>query len=217
MAAVEGTTERVFYLVAVGLGLRRGELLGLRWSDFDAERRELSVRRVVIVRGGKERWILPKDGEEHTIRLGSKLVSAFHEHRKLQAERRLAASSWEHPELILTGKTEGVIRDSTLQDRFKKILVEVGLPTIRFYDLRHTAATLMLKNKVDVRTVAEILGHRDPAMTRRKYSHVLADMQDDSASRMDVLLYSGPLGAGWLPFGSEAGKRGEEYSRISLR
>ena len=189
VAAVGDTPDRVFYLTAVRLGLRRGELLGLRWPDFDPGRRELSVRRAEMVRGGEERWALPKDGEERTIRLGPRLVTAFQEHRKLQAEARLAAASWEHPELVFTGKAGVVIRDSTLHDRFKKILRGAGLPDIRFHDLRHTAATLMLKNKVDVRTVAEILGHKDPAMTLRKYAHVLSDMQDDAASRMDAVLF----------------------------
>lgn len=189
IAAVEGTPHRLFYLVAVRLGLRRGELLGLRWPDFDSRRRELSVRRAVVVRGGEERWTLPKDGEERTIRLGPKLVEAFQAHRKLQTEARLAAPTWEDRDLIFTGKTGGVIRDSTLHDQFKTILRTAELPEIRLHDLRHTAATLMLKNKVDVRTVAEILGHKDPAMTLRKYAHVLSDMQDDAASRMDAILY----------------------------
>lgn len=191
VAEVEGTSHRLFYLVAVRLGLRRGELLGLRWPDFDSRRRELSVRRAVVVRGGEERWTLPKDGEERTIRLGPKLVQAFQEHRKLQAEARLArdpGGAWEHPDLIFTGNAGRVIRDSTLHDQFKRILRAAELPEIRLHDLRHTAATLMLKNKVDVRTVAEILGHKDPAMTLRKYAHVLSDMQDDAASRMDEVL-----------------------------
>lgn len=151
----------------------------------------LSIRRAVVVRGGEERLTLPKDGEEPAIRLGPKLVKAFQEHRKLQAEARLArdpGGAWEHPDLIFTGKAGMVIRDSTLHDQFKRILRSAELPEIRLHDLRHTAATLMLKNKVDVRTVAEILGHQDPAMTLRKYAHVLSDMQDDAASRMDEVL-----------------------------
>lgn len=189
IASVEGTSHRVFYLVAVRLGLRRGELLGLRWPDFDPRRRELSVKCAVIVRGGVERWTLPKDGEERTIRLGPKLVRALEEHRKTQAEERLAAVSWEHPDLIFPGPGAQVIRDSTLHDQFKRILRAADLPRVRLYDLRHTAVTLMLKNKVDVRTVAEILGHKDPAMTLRKYAHVLSDMQEHAASRMDEILF----------------------------
>lgn len=153
------------------MGLRRGELLDLRWPDFDPSRRELSVPCAIAVRGGEERWTLPRDGEERTIRLGPKLVQAFQEHRKPQAEARLAAAggAQEHPDLIFTGKTGGVIRDSTLHDQFKRILRSAELP--------------------DVRTVAEILVHKDPAMTLRGCAHVLSDMQDDAASRMDTVLY----------------------------
>ena len=130
-----------------------------------------------------------RGGEERTIRLGPRLVTAFQEHRELQAETGLAATSWEYPELAFPGKAGGVIRDSTLHDQFKKTLRGADLPHVRIHDLRHTAATLLLKNKVDVRTVAEILGHKDPAMTLRTYAHVLSDMQDDAASRMDAILF----------------------------
>ena len=81
-----------------------------------------------------------------------------------------------------------MIRDSTLHDQFKNILASAGLPDKRFHDLRHTAATLMLQNGVDISTTADILGHKDPAMTLRKYAHVLSDMQDQAA-KMDQILY----------------------------
>jgi len=115
----------------------------------------------VIVRG-EERWTLPPDGEERTIRRGPRPVAAFQDYRKRQAETRLAARSSEHSDLIFTGKSGRVIRDSTMHNQFKGILGVAELPDIHLHDLRHTAATLKFKNKIDVRTVAEILGHKDP-------------------------------------------------------
>lgn len=187
---VRGTRDEAFYLVAVRLGLRRGELLGLQWEDLDFERRDMYVRRSVIVRGGEERWSLPKDGEERSIRLGPKLASSLQAHRKRQAEERMRyGGEWEKPELVFPNPRGRVIRDSTLHDLFKRILRSAELPDIRFHDLRHTAATLMLKNGLDVRTTADVLGHKDPAMTLRRYAHVLSDMQDEAATRMDSILF----------------------------
>lgn len=185
---VRGTRDEAFYLLACRIGPRRGELLGLRWEDLDAERRELTIRRSVVIRKGEERWSLPKDGEERTVKLGSKMTAALLAHRKLQAEERLQAPSWEKPDLIFPNRRGQVARPSTVHDRFKRHLKLAGLPEIRFHDLRHTAATLMLRNGVDIRTTADILGHKDPAMTLRRYAHVLSDMQQAAADRMDEVL-----------------------------
>ena len=101
-----------------------------------------------------------------------------------ELEERMKASSWEDPGLVFPN-TKGKIRrrDSAVRT-FKRYLEEAGIPTdVRFHDLRHTAGTLALRQGMPLHAVSKILGHSDPAVTLRRYAHVLEDMEDEGGGR----------------------------------
>ncbi|MCL6437192.1 MAG: site-specific integrase [Rubrobacteraceae bacterium] len=189
LAASRGEREYAMYEMAVKTGMRFGELRALRFQDIDFESREIHVRRAVTVRHGEEHWGPPKNGRARTIVFGDNLAGTLQAHRRRLAEEKLAAGpAWEDRDLVFPGRRGQVMPATTLHTRFRKALRRAGIDRkIRFHTLRHTAATLMLRSGVDVRTVAEILGHTDPAMTLRTYSHVLSSMQLAAASKMDAL------------------------------
>jgi integrase len=175
--------------LAVTTGLRQGELLGLRWSDVDLERGVLRLRRTADTRHGFARWGTPKSGAGRSIRLTRLAVDALRRHRKRQAEERLALStSFEDQGLVFPNLSGGVIIASTLHRSFKTLLGYTGLPLVRFHALRHTAATLMLEANVNPRVVQEMLGHANIRQTMDTYSHVLPNIQQQAAERLDEML-----------------------------
>ena len=184
--SVRGTRYEALYAVAVWLGLRQGELAALTWADVDPEGKLLRVRRSVNTDRAGERWATTKTGEEREIILPESIAASLIRHRRIQAEEKLAAgASWKNPNLVFPNKRGGVNRRSTVYEHFQRHRENLGLPPMRFHDLRDTAGTLMIRGGVDVRTVADILGHADPAMTLRRYAHVLPDMRERAANLID--------------------------------
>jgi integrase len=115
------------------------------------------------------------------------VIRALGRHHKLQLEERMVApgGAWEDNGLVFPKPNGRSGVHSRLSSKLHKDLRDAGLPDVHFHVLRHTAATLMIRSGVPIRVVADVLGHRDPAVTLRKYAHVLSDMQDDAAQRMD--------------------------------
>jgi integrase len=187
VTVVSGTRYEAFYMVASKLGPRQGELAGLFWTDFDLDspRPTMTVQRSVDTHRAGSRWGTTKTGEGRTIRLPGGVTESLRRHKIMQNAEQLAASSWEDPRLVFPNQRGGVHRRNSVMRLFHNHLEEAALPRIRFHDLRHTAATLMLKNGVDVSTAAHVLGPKDPAMTLRRYAHVLGDMTEAAAARMD--------------------------------
>jgi integrase len=183
LSVVAGTRWEAVYRLAGTVGLRHGELHALFWTDLDAERGTLAVERSVDTHGAP-RWGRTKTEEEREILLPAPVRECLERHRKMQSKEKLAAKSWEDPRLIFPNQRGGVHRRNSVRRLFKRHLAEAELPDIRFHDLRHTAATLMLRAGVDVATTAAILGHADPAITLRRYSHVLSDMQREASEKM---------------------------------
>jgi integrase len=103
----------------------------------------------------------------------------------MQAQEKLAARSWEGPRLMFPNMRGGVHRRNSVTGIFRRYLEEAELPRIRFHDLRHTAAVMMLNSGVPVNVVSQILGHKDSAMTLRRYAHVISGAQQIAADRID--------------------------------
>ena len=176
--SVRGIRHEALYVVAVWLGPRQGELAALTWDDVDLDGRSLRVWRSVNTDRAGERWTSTKTGEEREIVLPEHIAASLVRHRKIQAEEKLAAGgSWRNPDLVFPNTLGGVNRRSTVYENFQRHRERAGLPAMRFHDLRDTAGTLMIRAGVDIWTVADILGHADPAMTLRRYTHVLPDMR----------------------------------------
>jgi integrase len=184
---VRGTRHEAMYLVALKLGLRQGELAGLMWEDLDLERGVVSVRRSVATNQAGSRWGTIKGGEEKVIRISPGMVKSLKVHRKLQLEEQVAAREWEDHGLVFPNRFGRVNRKNCVHRDFDKHLAAAELPSkeVRFHDLRYTAATLAIRAGTPISVVSKMLGHKDPAMTLRRYSHVLDEMQDEAAKRMD--------------------------------
>jgi integrase len=183
------TRREAMYLVALKLGLRAGEIRALRWSDIDMHRETMTIEFSVSTQNGLV-WGPTKTGESRTIRLSPGLIGTLSEHKRRQRIEKMAAKRWENPRLVFPNQRGGVYRHQGMHVAFKCDLEAAGLPKeIRFHDLRHTAGTLMLRAGTPVHVVAKILGHSDPAMTLRRYSHALPDMQETAALAMDRYLF----------------------------
>jgi integrase len=187
--AARGDRFEPLYVLAITTGLRRGELLGLRWDDADLSeaRGTLRVGRALVREGG--RYIL---GETKTkrgrrrVNLTPRTVTALKAHRKRQLEERVRlAGLYEDHGLIFASENGTPLNPENLVKRsFKPLLKRAGLPEIRFHDLRHTCATLLLSRSVHPKMVQELLGHATIAMTLDTYSHYLPSMGDQASGAM---------------------------------
>ena len=188
-AAREDRLEAL-YLVAVTAGLRRGELQGLKWEDLDLEAGTLQVQRTLSEPKGGYVFEAPKSGKGRNVRLTRKAMAALREHRKRQLEERMQkAGLWREQGLVFPSAVGTPLWGGNLNRAFKTLLKRAGLlHSFRFHDLRHTCATLLLRQGVNPKFVQELLGHRDVSLTLNTYSHVLPDMGDVAASAMDEAL-----------------------------
>ena len=178
------------YVVAVTAGMRQGELLGLKWEDLDLESSKLAVRRSLSITKDGPAYELPKNGKGRSITLTQRAVEALKSHKAAQnAERLKLGDLWEHNDLVfctMAGKPLDFRNVATAS--FKPLLRKAGLPDIRFHDLRHTCATLLLSRGHHPKLVQELLGHASVAMTLDRYSHVLPGMGDQTTAAMEAAL-----------------------------
>ncbi len=193
MIAAMATEDRhlALYQLAITTGMRQGELLGLKWNDLDWERRSLQVHRQLrkVVGGGYELAAPKTRAGKRTITLGEATVEKLREHLQRQyQERQVAGDRWKDWELIFPS-TIGTPMDSVaLRKSFKSLIKQAGLLEIRFHDLRHTAASLMLNYGVPVIVVSRRLGHSKPSITLDVYGHLIPGMQEKAATIMDEIL-----------------------------
>jgi integrase len=160
-----------------------------------AERRELRVRLEALhVRWRTVRTTLkttePKSmRSRRLIRMPAVVVAALKAHRTRQLEDRLAAGgAWHDSGFVFTSPIGTALEPRNVTRKFHVLLAGAGLPSVRFHDLRHTAATLLLAQGVDPRTIMETLGHSQISLTLNTYSHVLPALQEDAAAKLDAIL-----------------------------
>jgi integrase len=185
---VRGDRMEALYVLAVTAGLRRGELQGLRWEDVDLEAGMLQVRRTLSEPKGRHIFEAPKSGKGRNIRLTQRATAALTRHRKRQLEERMQSPQWQDHGLVFTSTVGTPLWGGNLTCSFKATLRRAELPEIRFHDLRHTCATLLLRQGVHVKFVQELQGHGDVSLTLNTYSHVLPDMGDAAEGAMDEAL-----------------------------
>lgn len=182
--------EALFYM-AVTTGMRQMELLGLKWTDLDWVKRTIKVERQ-LVRPDKEgiQFAPPKTKfGRRSVDLGSRAIEVLRRHYQHQHVERMAAGEhWIESGLIFTNSNGGPIHPRNLLRDFKMLLRHTGLPMIRFHDLRHTAASLMLNHGTPVLVVSRRLGHAKPSITLDVYGHLLPRMQAEAAEMLDELI-----------------------------
>jgi integrase len=180
------------YLVALGVGLRQGEILGLGWSDVDLDAGTLTVRQALQRVGGKLILVEPKSVTSHrTVALPALVHEALRAHRLRQLEERLRTGPrWRFdPRDLVFVSTIGTPLDGiVVTRRFQALLRAAGLPHQRFHDLRHACASLLLSQGVAARVVMEQLGHSQISLTLNTYSHVSSALGRAAAERMNDLL-----------------------------
>lgn len=196
LAATRDTKLHVPVLLAVTTGLRAGELLAVRWQDVDLEAGTLSV--VQTLQSTKAGLIFgqPKTRRSRrVVKLLPVAVEALREHRRDQVEARLQAGDVYVDHDLVFGREDGAPwHPGTFANDWKKFKRAQGL-TLRFHDLRHTHATLLLRQGVHPKVVSERLGHSSVGITLDTYSHVLPDMQEDAAMKLETAL-SRAMGSG---------------------
>lgn len=185
--------SRLFPLLhlALATGMRQMEILGLKWTDLDWVRQTLKVeRQLVRPEVGKVMFVSPKTrAGKRSLPLGSKTIEVLREHSEHQyAERIAAGDRWQENNLIFTSNIGSPIHPRNLLRDFKKLLRTAGLPPIRFHDLRHTAASLMLNNNIPAISVSRRLGHANPSITLNVYGHLLPSTQAEVAEMIDGLI-----------------------------
>jgi integrase len=178
-------------VLAIHTGLRQGELLGLKWDDVDLEAGTLQVRRTLTTTKGGLVLSAPKTkGSRRAVKLSQTAVSALRGHLERQlGEIDRAGSSWLKNGLLFASETgEPLERRYVTKYQFKKLLKRAGLPDVRFHDLRHTCATLLLGRNVNPKIISEMLGHATIAITLDIYSHVLPHMQNEATKALEEAL-----------------------------
>lgn len=190
LKAVAGDRLEALYTVALAMGLRKGEALGLRWSVVDFDSRQLAVTASLQRIEGKLKLAETKTRQGcRTITVPENVIAALRIQRVRQMRERLAAGErWREHGLVFTTTIGTPIDPRNLSTYYKRHLARAGLPPKRFHDLRHTCASLLLAQGVHARVVMEILGHSQIGITMNTYSHVLPALQKEAASRMNALL-----------------------------
>jgi integrase len=188
--AMVGERLQTAYLIALSLGLRRGEMLGLRWTDIDFYAKTITIAQALARVGGKLQFIEPKSRQSRrTIPLHDGLVAALRSHRRRQLEERLVARSrWRESGLVFTSGIGTPLEPRALNEDFERIVTKAGIRRIRLHDLRHSCASFLLKQRVHPRVVMELLGHSQISVTMETYSHVMPDAMREAVASVETLL-----------------------------
>lgn len=198
LAAWEGHRLYTLFAVFVTVGLRRGELLGLRWKDVDLERRTIRVR-------GQLQWLKGEDSPtrrpvwvssakskagQRLIDVSQELADLLKTWRRTQREERLVLGpTWHGEDYVFTNEEGGPINPRSLSRAFKAGLKRAGLAEeMTLHDLRHCAGSLMLERGEDIQAVSELLGHSSRAVTERIYAHALRNRKRKAGESLGYLL-----------------------------
>lgn len=177
-----------FLILAVVSGMRRGELLALRWSDIDFDQRVFLVHRTVdyIAHYGHVETEPKTKSGVRRIMLPVFMAEILQRYRVEQLKQRLkVGDAWEDMDLVFCDLKGGYINSRYLLVLFKRLLVASGLPHMHFHDLRHSAATLLMSMGVNIKVIQELLGHSDIVTTLGIYGHMLPSMQEGAADKWD--------------------------------
>lgn len=182
LASVRDDRLYALWHLAAMTGMRRGELLGLRWSDVDLGAKRVSVRQALVSVAYKLTVTTPKSHNERVIDLDPETVEVLRRHRKQQRDEHVAAGvEWSEGGLLF-GKSNGdIIHPDVISQTFDKRVARAAVRRIRFHDLRHTHATIGLRAGVPVKVMSERLGHSTPGFTLQQYAHVIPGMQAEAA------------------------------------
>ncbi|MED0676944.1 tyrosine-type recombinase/integrase [Aneurinibacillus thermoaerophilus] len=181
----------IAFLLAITTGMRKGEILGLRWKDIDLEQGTLSVRQTFTRAEKGHDFQEPKSSSGlRSIALSPGTIEALRAHKIQQSKEKLKAGSlYQDIGMVVATSIGTPVLSRNLDRTWFRLMKKAGVPRIRFHDLRHTHATLMLKQGVHPKIVSERLGHANIGITLDTYSHVLPGLQEAAAKQFDESLF----------------------------
>lgn len=190
LETIKGNRLEALFVVALTTGLRRGELLGLTWESVDFPRSRITVRQALQKIEGTPALVEPKTAKsKRTVTVPPMALEQLRSQRDWHATMQISASQpWNKFGLVFTSVTGTPLDGSNVTRVFQKLLSEAGLPRIRFHDLRHTCASLLLAQGTHMRVIMEQLGHSQISLTMNTYSHVMPEALDDAADLMQDIL-----------------------------
>jgi integrase len=179
------------WLLLATTGMRRGEVLGLRWPDLDFSASRLRIERALIAVQHEVSFSEPKSEKgRRMLSLDSTTLSALRAHRARQNEERLAwGTAYQDQGLVFARENGTPPHPDWFSKRFDKLARAAGLPDIRVHDLRHTYASVALQAGIHVKVVSDRLGHSNVALTLNTYSHVIPALQEDAAEKVAALIF----------------------------
>ena len=192
LAVAQHSRMRNAFTILASTGMRRGELLGLRWGDVDLDSSQIAIVQTVSKVNGRIVVGQPKtSGSRRTVYVHDTTMKALRQQRQLQAEERLAAGpAWEADnDLVFRNEMGGPVNPERFSRHFRQLVEEVDVPRIRLHDLRHTNATLSLKAGVHPKVVSERLGHSSIAITLDLYSHVTPGISRDASATVESMMF----------------------------
>lgn len=190
LRAIEGDSLEALYVLAVTTGARQGELLALRWQDVDLEASTININATLTRMDGTWNRTPPKTaGSVRTVHLSARALTSLKAHRLRMAEELLPLRQrTEGATLVFLSRGAAINGFHVTERSLKPLLRRAGLPVIRFHDLRHVFASLMLSQGVRPDLVAQMLGHSNPAITLRVYAHLMPGDQQAAMARLDEVL-----------------------------
>lgn len=193
LSLIEGHTHEYLYKITLFTGLREGEVLGLTWDCVDFSRGTLTIRQQLRKeqrKGGEYYFSSPKNGKQRTLSLSDSVLQLFRYQRQKQVLMKVEAKEWQNKNLVFTNGEGNFLSYRTVYDCFKRIARNMGLPDLRFHDLRHQYTVISIKNGDDVKTIQGNLGHATAAFTLDIYGHVTDEMKKASSNRMENYIKS---------------------------
>lgn len=186
------STDRLYaaWRLLATTGMRRGELLGLRWRDLDLDRGRASISQSLVSVAYALRFGPPKsDRSRRAITLDGETVTALRDHRRAQARERLAlGAGYGDGNLVFCREDGEPIHPDRFTKVFRRHVADAGLPRIRLHDVRHTYASLALQSGAHPKVVSERLGHANVSITLDTYSHVVPSLESDLAETVAALV-----------------------------
>lgn len=188
---VSGSGHRLYaaFHLAAMTGLRRGEVLGLRWADVDLDRARLAVRQSLVSVAYELVFSAPKTHQARVVDLDPATVAVLRAYGSAQdGERAEWGSSYVDSGLVFCREDGSPMHSDLFSQAFERLVARSGLKRIRLHDLRHTHATIALRAGVPVKVISERLGHESPAFTLKQYAHVIPGMQAEAAAMVAKLV-----------------------------
>ncbi|MFA9556077.1 site-specific integrase [Evansella sp. AB-rgal1] len=176
--------QHALFVLAIYCGIRRGELLGLKWSDIDFDNNRLGIRQILAFKSKIKDGAKTKTSNR-SIKMSPFVASELKKHKEQQEEEKMKADEYFDKNLVFCQENGLPVSWGNFHKFWVRILEKTKVRAIRFHDLRHTCASLLLSAEVHPKKVQELLGHASIKVTLDTYSHLIPNMQEEVASKMD--------------------------------